>query len=189
MAKKEQETVKGKVVEMNIKEIIPYRKNARTGANVEMVKKSIQEFGYNSYIIVDAGNVIIAGHSRYKALIELWYEQVLVVKTDLSEHKAKKYRLLDNKIQEGNERDEDILSVELRDIWDDEFIIEAFDIDFAEVKEINFGEDEVTPLDVENHNTNMNNRFEERSADRNEAQASSVTSVTCPYCYKKFNMT
>lgn len=189
MWKTEKAIVKESVVEMDIKEIIPYWKNARTGANVEMVKKSIQEFGYNSYIVVDAGNVIIAGHSRYKALLDLWYKKIMVVKTSLSEHEAKKYRLIDNKIQEANERDNDILQLELRDIGDDAFIIEAFDIDLDDVQATNFDWDEVTPLDVAEHKGTMDSRFEERSSDRNEAQAKSVTCVTCPYCYKEFNMT
>lgn len=67
--------LEGEVVELDIIQVVPYRRNAKKGNNVEMVKQSIQEFGYNSYIVVDKDNCIIAGHSRYKALVELGYKK------------------------------------------------------------------------------------------------------------------
>lgn len=49
-------------------------------------------------------------------MVELGYTTVKVVKTDLTPNKAKKYRLLDNKIGEKNDRLMKELQIELRDL-------------------------------------------------------------------------
>lgn len=36
--------IEGRVEELNISQIVPYWRNAKKGNNVELVKKSIQEF-------------------------------------------------------------------------------------------------------------------------------------------------
>lgn len=108
---------------MNIKRvhidlIKPYWRNPRKNEKaIESVKESIKKYGYNQPIVVDEEYVIIVGHTRCKALRELGYEEIdVIVKTDLSEDKAKQYRIADNKASEKAEWDEDLLMYELREI-------------------------------------------------------------------------
>lgn len=93
---------------VKIDSIIPYARNPRKNDEaIEEVKKSIQSVGYRTPIIVDEKNIILAGHTRFKALKELgWGEIPFVIKfTDLTEEKKKEFRIRDNKTGEVAERD------------------------------------------------------------------------------------
>lgn len=98
-----------------ISEIHPYKKNARKNdAAVDAVVESIKQCGYIAPIIVDEDGVILAGHTRYKALLKLGREEAeCIVKDGLTEEQKKKYRLLDNKTNELAEWDLDLLAEEL----------------------------------------------------------------------------
>lgn len=105
------------ITQKHIDEIKPYWRNPRKNEKaVEAVKESIKQYGYNSPIVVDTKNVIIAGHTRYKALRQLGYETFNVVILDIPEDKAKQYRIADNKAAEKAEWDSDLLTYELREI-------------------------------------------------------------------------
>ena len=71
---------------LKLKDIHPYEKNPRMNDNaVDEVAKSIEAYGYRSRIIVDKNHVIIAGHTRKKALEKLGWKEVEVwVADDLS---------------------------------------------------------------------------------------------------------
>ncbi|MDO4564829.1 MAG: ParB N-terminal domain-containing protein [Clostridia bacterium] len=99
-------------------ELIPYDKNPRKNdAAVEAVAKSIQTFGFRVPIILDDRDVIIAGHTRFKAAKMLNLEWVpVLVADDLTEEEVKAYRLADNKTQEFAAWDLELLASELQDI-------------------------------------------------------------------------
>lgn len=125
------------LVTMNITDIIPYENNPRLNDQaVEAVKESIKQCGYVAPIIVDENNVILAGHTRLKALKSLGREQAeVIVRKGLTEKQKKKYRLLDNKTNEFADWDLDKLEIELEDLD-----FEGFDFgfgleDLAEVEE------------------------------------------------------
>lgn len=105
---------------INIKadKIQPYERNPRHNDNaVEAVKESIRQCEYIAPIIIDEDNVILAGHTRYKALKELNKDTIDVVRvTGLSDEQKKKYRILDNKTNELAEWDLDLLEAELQDL-------------------------------------------------------------------------
>lgn len=102
-------------VRMNIKDIQPYINNARKNDGaVEAVAESIRQCGYVAPIIVDEDNIILAGHTRWKALKKLRKSDCEVLKiTGLTTEQKKKYRLLDNKTNELAEWDYDLLTKEL----------------------------------------------------------------------------
>lgn len=106
------------VVELNIKEIIPYEKNPRkNNKSVEFVANSIKEFGFRVPIILDKDKVIICGHTRLKAAISLGMEKVpCIIAGDLTEEQVKALRLADNKVGENSEWDMKLLEGELKDI-------------------------------------------------------------------------
>ena len=56
------------IVDIKLDELKPYENNPRNNEEaVEPVAKSVKTFGFIVQIVVDKNNVIIAGHTRYKA--------------------------------------------------------------------------------------------------------------------------
>lgn len=129
------------IVTRKLSEIHPYEKNPRKNAQaVEAVAESIRQCGYIAPIIVDEDGVILAGHTRYKALQKLGRDEAqVVVKEGLTEEQKRKYRLLDNKTGELAEWDFDLLADELDglDFGDFDFGWET-EKDSKEVKEDDF---------------------------------------------------
>lgn len=109
----------------------PYEKNPRKNDGaVEYVANSIEEFGFKVPIVVDKNNVIVAGHTRYKAAKKLGLKEVpVIVANDLSDEQIKAFRLADNKVSEKAEWDFDLLNTELDDIID--FDMELFGFEDA----------------------------------------------------------
>lgn len=114
---------------MQVADIKPYKNNPRHNDNaVEAVAESIKQCEYIAPIIVDENNVILAGHTRLKAMQKLGKTEAEVMQvTGLAEDQKKKYRLLDNKTNELAMWDIDLLEVELADIDFDGFDF-GFDI-------------------------------------------------------------
>lgn len=103
------------LVTISLSEIRPYPNNPRlNGDAVKAVAESIRQCTYVAPIIVDEDNVILAGHTRYKAMKKLgWKECEVIVKEGLTEEQKRKYRLLDNKTNELADWDFDMLAAEL----------------------------------------------------------------------------
>jgi len=103
-----------KIETKSLDEIAPYENNPRFNQKaVEKVAKSIQEFGFRQPIVVDKTGIIIVGHTRYLAAKELGLETVPVHIADLSDEKAKAYRIADNKTGEIAEWDFEKLEIEI----------------------------------------------------------------------------
>lgn len=100
---------------MKIADIVPYDKNPRKNDGaVDAVAESIKQCGYCAPIVIDEDNVILAGHTRLKALKKLKYKECECVrKVGMTEEQKRKYRLLDNKTNELAEWDIDLLKGEL----------------------------------------------------------------------------
>lgn len=118
------------VQSIKISEVKPYDKNPRKNDDgVEAVANSIKEFGWQQPIVVDKDNVIIVGHTRYKAAKKLGMKEVPVVVADkLSPEQVKAYRLADNKTGELTDWDMGLLDDELADIADIDMSDFGFDI-------------------------------------------------------------
>ena len=104
-----------KLQKIKLAEIEPYENNPRKNDEaVNAVAESIRQCSYITPIIVDEDHVIIAGHTRYKALMSLGISDVECLICDgLSEEQKKKYRFLDNKTGEKATWDLMKLEVEL----------------------------------------------------------------------------
>lgn len=121
---------------VNLTDIKPYKNNPRhNDGAVDAVKESIRQCNYIAPIIVDEDNIILAGHTRYKALQELGKTEAdVMIVTGLTDEQKKKYRLLDNKTNELASWDIDLLEVELEDIDFDGY---DFGFDTGDDDEIN----------------------------------------------------
>lgn len=98
-----------------LSEIRPYERNPRRNdPAVASVVESIRQCTYVAPIVVDDDGVILAGHTRYKALKKLKRKEAqVIVKAGLTEEQKQKYRLLDNKTAELAGWDLDLLANEL----------------------------------------------------------------------------
>lgn len=121
------------VVMVETNKIKPYHRNARV--NDEAVAKLVEAIplvGFNQPIVIDRNNVIVKGHSRWKAAIRLGLEKVPCIITDNDEELNKLDRLTDNKIHEYSTWDEGILATELASINLDGLELSDFGFDLIE---------------------------------------------------------
>ena len=86
------------IVKLNIKDIIPYERNAKKHdkKQIENVMESIRQFGFVQPVVVDSDNVLIIGHCRFMAAKRLEMNEIdAVVAKNLTKEQADKLRLLD----------------------------------------------------------------------------------------------
>lgn len=107
-----------KVVEMELRKIIPYENNPRKNEKaVDAVMQSIKQFGFKNPIIVDENMVIISGHTRRLAALKLSMEKVpVIIAKDLTEEQVRAFRLADNRVASFSSWDEAKLKEEIADI-------------------------------------------------------------------------
>ncbi len=115
------ENKKLEVVYKKLEDLKPYAKNPRLNDEaVQYVANSIKKFGFKVPIIIDKKGEIIAGHTRYKASIELGLQQVpCIIADDLTEEQIKAFRIADNKVADKAEWNDDLLGEEIKDLMDD----------------------------------------------------------------------
>lgn len=123
---------------MRLEDLKPYRSNPRVNDRaVEVVAQSIQEFGFKNPIIVDANNVIIAGHTRFRASKRLGLEEVpVIVASDLTEEQANAFRIMDNKSSEFAEWDYEMLIQEINELRSSDYDVELTGFTEIEIDDI-----------------------------------------------------
>lgn len=122
-----------KIEKINISEITEYENNAKLHPReqIEQIKKSIQEFGNNDPIAIDENNVIIEGHGRYKALKELGFDEVEVIRlSHMDDEQKRAYILAHNKLTMNSGFDIELLNSELESIVNID--MEDFGFDYYE---------------------------------------------------------
>ena len=126
-----------KVALVDIKRVVPYARNPRKNeASVAKVVASLKEFGWRQPIVVDSEMVIVVGHTRYLAAMQLGMDKVPVhVAEGLSAAQVKAYRLMDNRSHEDSEWDDSLLALELADLKGEDFDLELTGFDEDELAE------------------------------------------------------
>lgn len=109
-----------KIEYLSKEELKPYANNAKihTGEQVEQIKKSIEEFGFNDPIAVWHDNEVIEGHGRLLAVMEMDdIDKVPVIRLDeLTDEQRRAYMLAHNKLTMNTDFDMYLLDVELESI-------------------------------------------------------------------------
>lgn len=114
---------------VKIEDIKLYEKNAKNHPEwqIEQIKNSIKEFGYNDPIAIDENNIIVEGHGRYIALKELGYEQIEVLKlSHMSSKQKKAYIIAHNKTCMNTGFNLEILEEELKSISELDLTLTGF---------------------------------------------------------------
>lgn len=153
-------------------ELTPYEKNARKNdATVPYLVNSIKRFGFRVPLVIDAKGVVVCGHTRLKAALNIGMKKVpCVVADDLTNAEIKAFRLADNKIAEMSGWDFEALDLELEDLKID------FDGDMID---FGFGEnaDGVNPDDF----------FGDKEGGDGEKKKKTIK-CTCPECGHEFEV-
>jgi len=114
----------------------PSSKNARLHSRkkVRQLAQTIAALKVISPIIVDEHFEILAGHARLEAAKLLGLNEVPIIRVPhLSEAEKRAYRLADNRFSEKATWDNELLSVEIRELIDLEFDIELTGFDTADI--------------------------------------------------------
>jgi len=127
-----------KVEEIDIDLIKPYKNNPREipMESVQKVMNSIKEFGNNQPIVVDNENVIVVGHTRWKALKQLGKAKAFVVKRDFPKGQAMAYRIMDNRSGEESKWSNKLLASELNILKDENFDLQLTGFNLTELENL-----------------------------------------------------
>jgi hypothetical protein len=106
--------VTDRIVMVPIAQIKPYHRNPRRNdATVDKLVELIPKVGFNVPLVLDRDNVIVKGHTRWKAGIRLAMTALPCVYSDADEETIRLDRLADNRVQEFSGWDTDLLKSEL----------------------------------------------------------------------------
>lgn len=134
-----------KIEYVPIDDIKPYAGNAKThpAEQVEQIKKSIEQFGFNDPIAIWHDEVV-EGHGRLIAATEMGIDSVPIIRLDgLTDEQRRAYALVHNKLTMNSGFNFDLLQIELENI---SFDMSEFDFDIDE-------DEGWTPVNGHNQNT------------------------------------
>ena len=123
----------------DIKDLIPYARNARTHSDeqVAQIAASIKEFGFLSPIIISKDNTILCGHGRFYAAQKLGLEKVPCIKEEyLTETQKRAYILADNKLSLNAGWDNEMLAIELSELQNENFDLGLTGFDVSELEDL-----------------------------------------------------
>lgn len=136
-----------KIENINVEQLIPYEFNNKIHdeQQINRIANSIKEFWFLQPLVIDKNNIVVVWHWRLQGAMKLWLKEVPCIRVEnLSETQIKKYRILDNKLNDS-EWDLWNLKLELDDLWELNFWdleLEIGDI-FPEMQTDEFNPDDV----------------------------------------------
>lgn len=118
------------IVYRNIKELKPYKKNAKKHPKeqVERIMNSIKQFGFFEHraVAIDKDDYVVEGHGRILAAKKAGLTQVpTICLDDMTEEQIKAWRLIENKTAESS-YDEAMISKEIEELLKSDIDMEAF---------------------------------------------------------------
>lgn len=118
---------------------------------IDLIKKSIEQFGFTSPILVDEDRNVIAGHGRLRALSQLKEEAApCIIVEGLNEEQKRALLIADNKIAEVyNGWDEELLKAELKALDNYNYSLEDLGFSNLELNRL-FKESNKALNDIEN---------------------------------------
>lgn len=114
--------------------LIPYHNNPRKDQAIDKLASSIKEYGFQQPIVVDKDMIVIVGHTRLQGAKKLGLKKVPIVVADLSEAKAKAYRIADNRLNEDSNWDMDLLSSEINELLEQDYNLDELGFDDLEIE-------------------------------------------------------
>ena len=127
-----------KILNLEIKNILPYQTNPRKNDEaVNVVAKSLEEFGFQQPLVLDANNIIVVGHTRFRAAKQLGLETVPCVIADhLTSEQINAYRIMDNKSAEYASWHDGLLVQEMTSLLESNYDLELTGFSNIELKDM-----------------------------------------------------
>jgi len=194
---------------MHVNDLRPYHRNPRKHKKaVEALEDSIRQYGFKVPIVADEESEIVAGHARYKAVVNLKnelddrIEQLeeegrdelaqnlsnindglipVIEETELTNKELQEFRIVDNKLTEMSGWDIEKLKIEMEEITGDVIGFEDENINDMLAKELGEGTDD----DDDTDETDSETGEEDISEDPEDQEIEFM----CPYCKEPFVMT
>jgi len=103
---------------------------------VRQIARSVETFGFNVPVLIDANGKVIAGHGRILACRQLGWNEVPTISLDhLSEAQARAFMIADNRLTENSVWDDRLLAEQFRalSVLDLDFSLEVTGFDMGEI--------------------------------------------------------
>jgi ParB-like chromosome segregation protein Spo0J len=95
----------------------PRNPRAHSKRQVHQIARSIETFGFNVPVLIDANLKVIAGHGRILAAQQLGLAEVPTILLDhLTEAQARAFMIADNRLTETSVWNDQLLAEQLRDL-------------------------------------------------------------------------
>jgi DNA modification methylase len=114
----------------------PMNPRLHSPRQVRQIARSIEAFGFNVPILIDANGKVIAGHGRILACQLLGWTEVPTISLDhLSQAQARAFMIADNRLTENSVWDDRLLAEQFRalSVLDLDFSLEATGFDMGEI--------------------------------------------------------
>jgi DNA methylase/ParB/Sulfiredoxin domain len=114
----------------------PRNPRVHSPRQVRQIARSVEAFGFNVPVLIDADNRVLAGHGRILAAQLLGWTEVPTVRlAHLSEAQARAFMIADNRLTENSTWDAELLAEQLRDLaaLDLDFSLEATGFEMGEI--------------------------------------------------------
>lgn len=145
------ESFKAEIEFKSLAEIKPSTRNARKHSKKQQQKiaNSIKTFGFNNPILIDENCMVVSGHGRYEAAKFLKLDQVpTICLGHLTEAEIRAFAIADNKLALESEWDYDMLKLEIGDLANLEFDLDATAFETPDIDKLLFStEIEESPKD------------------------------------------
>lgn len=167
------------IVDINPEELVFYENNPRDNDEaVPIIANSIERFGFKVPVMIDSNKVIICGHTRVKAALNLGLETVpCIIEDEMSEEDIRAFRIVENKTHELSFWDSSLLRQEM-DALDE---IEWEDFGFDEAQGLSDEEMQQFFADTGSAKTTSPKPTDSVMVDSSEPEM-----VQCPHCGEWF---
>jgi len=157
--------------------ITPYKNNARVNDRaVSALVKMIPQAKFNVPIVVDMNLVIVKGHSRYKALLELGWNEIPCIMIDGTDDEIREERLVDNKLSELAVYDDEKLMYEIKEM---SFDLRGLGLELPEIRETKIGIRDIEQKDIDRSVDKVHNLV-------TNSESAKLKEVECEHCHEIF---
>ena len=128
------------IQQLNAEDIKPYNKNPRKNDDaVNVVAKSLEEFGFQQPLVLDENNVIVVGHTRFRAAKKIGLATVpCVIAKGLTSEQINAYRIMDNKSAEYASWHDGLLVQEMTSLLEADYDLDLTGFSSLELKDLGF---------------------------------------------------
>ena len=114
----------------------PKNPRSHSPRQIHQIARSIETFGFNVPVLIDAKGKVIAGHGRVLACRQLGWTQVPAICLEhLTDAQAKAFMIADNRLTDNSIWDDDLLAQSLKELseLDLDFELDAIGFEMAEI--------------------------------------------------------